>query len=334
METEKIIKSLGQLNLTSYETKSYLALLGKDNLTAIEVARVSGVPRGRIYEVLNNLLEKGLCLLKPDKVKKYRAVDPEVFRAKIEDRIKAAEQEIEFRKREYNANIERKLKQFDSKIKQEKDKLYVLKKDTNDVVNELRSVYKKGRVNASSLDYVEIIREPVQAHRRVVELGKKVEQEVLMFSRPPFTFLSPEAPETIWKLRNEQFEGLYAAAKRGVVQRNIWETQSLKHMLEMDKSKNSSNEKPEPNIQTRIKDSLPIKMAVYDRRYVLYPLIDPIESSLMTTTMIVEHPDLARAFVDLFEYHWAGSQEFLIEDNQLILLNDDNDGKEGDKTSS
>ena len=56
---------LTRLGLTSYEAKAYLALVRRDSSTAAQVARLAGVPRQRIYDVLASLVEKGLASTRP-----------------------------------------------------------------------------------------------------------------------------------------------------------------------------------------------------------------------------------------------------------------------------
>jgi sugar-specific transcriptional regulator TrmB len=49
--------------LYEYEAKAYLALLQQSPLTGYAIARISGVPRSKIYEVLNSLVERGDALI-------------------------------------------------------------------------------------------------------------------------------------------------------------------------------------------------------------------------------------------------------------------------------
>ena len=65
---------LTRLGLTTYEAKAYLALVRRDSSTAAQVARLAGVPRQRIYDVLATLVEKGLASTRPGQVVKYAAI--------------------------------------------------------------------------------------------------------------------------------------------------------------------------------------------------------------------------------------------------------------------
>ena len=57
-----IIVSLERLGLSSYEAKAYLAAVGQPPITCYKLAQLSGVPRARIYEIVDKLAAKGLLL--------------------------------------------------------------------------------------------------------------------------------------------------------------------------------------------------------------------------------------------------------------------------------
>src|SRR5947209_6648985 len=61
MDDADVIRRLTQLGLNSYEARAYVALAGRGSCAAADVARLSGLPRQRIYDVLASLVEKGLA---------------------------------------------------------------------------------------------------------------------------------------------------------------------------------------------------------------------------------------------------------------------------------
>ncbi len=76
MPHEHLLKKLISLGLTSYEAKVFLAMMGRNSNTASEIAGFSGVPRQRVYDVLQSLQLKGLCVELPGKVLRYHASKP------------------------------------------------------------------------------------------------------------------------------------------------------------------------------------------------------------------------------------------------------------------
>ena len=78
VENGELVAQLTRLGLTSYEAKAYLTLIRRDSFTAAQVARQSGLPRQRIYDVLGSLVQKGLAVARPGNVVKYAATAPEL----------------------------------------------------------------------------------------------------------------------------------------------------------------------------------------------------------------------------------------------------------------
>jgi len=82
-------------NLNIYETKVWLALLGKGIASAGEIAEMSGVPRSRTYDVLESLEKQGFAIMKLGKPVKYIAVKPIVILEKLKTNAqKSAEEKI------------------------------------------------------------------------------------------------------------------------------------------------------------------------------------------------------------------------------------------------
>ncbi|MEM4648125.1 MAG: helix-turn-helix domain-containing protein [Candidatus Pacearchaeota archaeon] len=69
--------------LNEYETKVWLALLFKGVSTIGEIYELSGVPRSRVYDVLESLERKGFVIMKIGKPLKYMAIHPEDVIEKI-----------------------------------------------------------------------------------------------------------------------------------------------------------------------------------------------------------------------------------------------------------
>ena len=76
LKTDLINKIKNHFNLNIYETKVWLALLGKGIASAGEIAEISGVPRSRTYDVLESLEKRGFAMQKIGKPVKYFAVKP------------------------------------------------------------------------------------------------------------------------------------------------------------------------------------------------------------------------------------------------------------------
>lgn len=89
----KKIKHYFDLNI--YESKVWLALLQKNVSTVGEIAEASGVPRSRVYDVLESLEKRGFAMVKLGKPIKYIAVKPSIIIEHMKNNVlKDAEEKV------------------------------------------------------------------------------------------------------------------------------------------------------------------------------------------------------------------------------------------------
>ncbi len=73
---ESVVEKLKRVGLSEYEAKAYLALLNTHLCTATQVSEKSGVPRTKIYSVLEQLKLKGWVRISSGVPMLFKAVDP------------------------------------------------------------------------------------------------------------------------------------------------------------------------------------------------------------------------------------------------------------------
>ncbi len=147
-------RQLTSLGLTGYEAKAYIALTRRGSSTAAEVARLAGLPRQRIYDVLASLVEKGLASALPGRVVKYAATAPDI----------AAETLL--------ASHRRQLAEFEHVAA--------------GLVKELTPHFEAGRLHTDPLDYIEVLRDRRAINERFAELQEGIKEEILVFTKPPY----------------------------------------------------------------------------------------------------------------------------------------------------
>lgn len=81
-----LITTIQQLGFTEYESKAYLALLEQAPLSGYAVARASGVPRSKIYEVLENMAERGAIIASNSDPIQYAPLPPQQLIAQTRHR--------------------------------------------------------------------------------------------------------------------------------------------------------------------------------------------------------------------------------------------------------
>lgn len=80
-----IIQQLKKLGFNEYESKTYTTLVKNGTSTAYQVSKLSGIPRARIYDTLESLVEKGIVLKEEyEKSTVYSPLPVEVFLQKTQ----------------------------------------------------------------------------------------------------------------------------------------------------------------------------------------------------------------------------------------------------------
>jgi sugar-specific transcriptional regulator TrmB len=148
------VEQLTRLGMTMYEAKAYLALIRRGSSTAAEVARIAGVPRQRIYDVLASLVERGLASTRPGRVVKYVASPPD-------------------------SAIER-------LVSDHKRALDELERGATQMITQLAPAFKEGQGVTDPLDYIEVLRDRRAINERFAELQEEIKKEILVFTKPPY----------------------------------------------------------------------------------------------------------------------------------------------------
>ncbi|UCD21048.1 MAG: TrmB family transcriptional regulator [archaeon] len=96
MNKQDLIKKIKyHFALNIYESKVWLALLSRNIASVGEVAEMSGVPRSRVYDVLESLEKQGFAIAKLGKPVKYIAVKPTTVLERLKNKmLKEAETRV------------------------------------------------------------------------------------------------------------------------------------------------------------------------------------------------------------------------------------------------
>jgi sugar-specific transcriptional regulator TrmB len=95
--------TLRDLGLSEYEAQAYRTLLERGPTIAKELSHASGVPMGRIYDVLTSLEQSGLVRTQAaSRPKKYVGVDPETALGQL---LEDKQSELDRRARQYEAIV-------------------------------------------------------------------------------------------------------------------------------------------------------------------------------------------------------------------------------------
>lgn len=155
---ERFWRRLQQIGLNAYEARSYLVLVGHPRFKALELAARANVPRQKIYEVLDSLMEKGFAQVVQEKTKLFSAVEPGIA---------------------IPAYLERRKETLEAELDQQR-------RHAHSLVLDLRHSYTEGQVGRGTLDYLKIVNDPSQIATYYRSLLSNVDREYVEFSRPPY----------------------------------------------------------------------------------------------------------------------------------------------------
>jgi hypothetical protein len=151
-------RRLQQIGLNAYEARSYLVLVGHPRFKALELAARAHVPRQKIYEVLDSLVEKGFAHVIQEKTKLFSAVEPSLaIPSYLARKQKVLEQELMEESRTATALIE-----------------------------DLSAAYSEGQGERGTLDFLRIVSDPAQTGAHFRRMLGEASSEYLEFSRPPY----------------------------------------------------------------------------------------------------------------------------------------------------
>jgi sugar-specific transcriptional regulator TrmB len=158
MDFQRLWRRLQQMGLNAYEARSYLVLVGHPRFKALELAARAHVPRQKIYEVLDSLVEKGFAQVVQEKTKLFSAVEPSLAVPGYLSRRKE--------------NLEKELS--------EQARL------ANGLIDDLKKAFSEGQGGRGTLDFLRIVSDPSQTATHYRAMLAEVESEYLEFSRRPY----------------------------------------------------------------------------------------------------------------------------------------------------
>ncbi|PKL38801.1 MAG: hypothetical protein CVV44_08000 [Spirochaetae bacterium HGW-Spirochaetae-1] len=134
MVVNNTLNKLIEIGFSEYEARAYMALIGNNPVTAYEIARLSGIPTSKIYEVLARLEDKGVVSFSSvDSKKMYVPLPPQEFieshRSRLESTLDTLKRELSAEYIEKDVSYIWNLHDYDHLM--EKAERMILKAETN-----------------------------------------------------------------------------------------------------------------------------------------------------------------------------------------------------------
>jgi HTH-type transcriptional regulator, sugar sensing transcriptional regulator len=261
--------------LSKREAHIYLALLQKQEFTASEIASIVPVGRTKIYEIIPNLITKGLCTENQvDNKKVYRAVEPSIA---LNNLFLFFQQEIE-------AEIEKK-----------KEMLTRKKKSFDELEKDLNKLFSKNTHKASSLEYIEVLKDISQIRNKWIELQQNTRNELLAFNKAPYSIQHSKNA----KYQEEMLK------KNKIREKGIFEYGSYRTKAELNEFISIVSMYANLGEECRVIRELPMKLVIIDEKITMLALNDPVSMKPSITTIIIDHPSFALAQKEVFNSYWS-----------------------------
>jgi len=276
MDTSKYLRTFIDIGLTEREAKVYITLLGGRMFTATDLQKAVNIPRTKIYEVLNKMVNRGICTEKKlGKNKMFEAVEPKLAMERIYET--------------YQNNLKRK----EELITQVSEVFTPIFENSKSIIN--------------PLEFIDVMKEKTQIHKRYTNSVRNTKREMLTFNKGPY---ASDNSERLGEQEDEETRLL----KRGGSTKDIYELRELK---EVDWLFESVKKSMGFGQKARVVEKLPIKMLVFDKEKVMFPLEQPIEESNELTMIYIEHKQLAEACRILFDHLWEQGRDLSEIENEL-----------------
>lgn len=188
-----LLEKLQNIGISKREAEIYIALLQKNEFTAPELAKITTITRTKIYEILQNLIRKGICNESyRDGQKIFRGVKPQIA-------------------------IQNIVSNYELEIEQKKQAAILLEV-------ELAAIYKNNLHNDNPLNYIEVLSDIGQVKDRWLSIQKNAKKELIGFSKPPYAQIkleaNIEAEAEVIKTKKIMYKSIYEYAGLTSEERN------------------------------------------------------------------------------------------------------------------
>ena len=185
-----LLDNLTALGLNGYEAAVYLSLLGRAGMTPTELAAHASIPRQRIYDVLESLAAKGLCVSRDTSPKTFFGTDPALGLETLSRRRAEAME----REQDQTARLAR------------------------DLIPQLEPLFQAGQGQNDPLAYIEVLSSTDRIAARALDLARAARIRVNSCIKLPL-ILSPE--------QNRRF--LREPLAHGALYRAVYERAALEN---------------------------------------------------------------------------------------------------------
>jgi sugar-specific transcriptional regulator TrmB len=260
------------LGISEKEARIYSALLQKKELSAMEIQEIAHVPRTKVYEFTHKMIAKNMCIEKHVGAK--RKYQAVEPKKFLQNLLKTQEQEVSEKKR-----LVRELEQMTAPL------------------------YNHSSRSTELSENIEIIKNLASIHERYLSFVRMVKKDIVGLVKPPY------AHQYNQEKLHEQDETLFAKLKKGLRVRLVYEKPSADKMEWLCSYISQCVRAGE---QARVIEKLPMKVYIFDQRYILLMLANVKTEVSPLTMFVVDHSPLASLGIALFDALWKQAQDYRV----------------------
>jgi predicted transcriptional regulator len=279
MNEEELTKNLQLLGLNLYESKAYLALLIRKQLSAKDLGVMTTIPQSRTYDVLEKLTEKGFALRTPTARRLYTPVDPKVILPAQYSRLK----------KEIQSAVTRLQEKAEDKLNHLLDSYTEIMKEIPNIAPQIQAPFNPVWV----LEGAESIEEAL------LSLVEKSSREFLRVTRPPdpgntLTF------DPFYFIGVSSMIQVDKAAERGVRMRWLSLVDEIPSYIGLDLQAERNRERRYLERPEEILE----KFVLVDDNFALLSLRDPVSGTFGSTALMMESDAMCSILKQHFEFMW------------------------------
>lgn len=259
---------IGEMGLTTYESRIWQALLEKGEADARDLIRATGVPFGRVYDVLSDLAEKGIVEVQDTRPKRFR---PRPVAGAVERLVAARRSAM----REENERLE-------------------------EAAEELRRRFASlGRALRREDVFVTVAVGEADIERLIHERTEAAEEELLI----ALGRIEASAGFPGWM--EDALHRMGEAAARGVSVKVLVPDEVPRVVPDLRFLKADARRRLQARV---VPGGPPTDFKVIDRRYVVLELVDPYEPAQRVAMVQLLSKKLADHMARMFDRYWNASR--------------------------
>jgi sugar-specific transcriptional regulator TrmB len=277
MSEGETIGHLQRLGLNLYESRAYLALLARKQLTAKSLGRSAMIPQSRTYDVLESLTEKGFAVTTPASPTTYTPVSP----ARVLGFYYNSE------KKKIQERAARVGEEAQKKLEELRDTYVALTKDLPNITAE----------DTQPHEHVWVLRERENITSSMIGLIQDAKSELLRITKPPDP--SSKLPfDPFYIVSTGRLKFVYDALDRGVKMRWLSLAREIPSFVGL-----VVDEPPERRYFER-DDEINEKFFLVDSEAVLLNLHDPMSKAFGSVALMIQSKAASSIFLEHFEKMW------------------------------